>query len=86
MHARERPLHQPSLGVTTFTTNCAAISKRTLSDPAELQSLEFKPFRAMHNSEIAVEALLARKSDGSLTAGKEPGSLASGFADDPGTR
>ena len=40
----------------------------------------------MQNDVIAVETRLARKSEGSLTAGKEPGSLASGLADDPGTR
>ncbi len=86
INAMGRPFDQPPLGVTTFTTNCPEISKRMLSCPTELQSLKFKSFWAMNNAEIAVAALLARKSDGSLSGRKEPRPPAGRLPNDPGTR
>src|SRR6185295_11698353 len=86
MNAMGRPFDQPPLGVTTFTTYCPEISKRMLSRPTGLQSLKFKSFWAMNNGEIAVEALRARKPDGSLSGRKEPRPPAGGLPNDPGTR
>jgi hypothetical protein len=86
INAMGRPFDQPPLGVTTFTTNCPEISKRMLSCPTELQSLKFKSFSAMNNAEIAVAALLARKSDASLSGRKEPRPPAGRLPNDPGAR
>src|SRR5262245_56049442 len=86
MRAMGRPFDQPPLDVTKFTTNCPDMSKRILSGLVELQRVKFKSFRAINNREIAIETLLPRKADGSLTGRKEPGAPAGGLPDNPGAR